>query len=177
MIVIRGDGPVDDDAAARLWADTAAALLAAHQVGVLHRDIEPSNILIDSDGTPWLIDFGIARTSGDVTVTENRCGDRQPSYLPPEVAAGKPATAESDVWQLAATVNYALTSQPPPGGYDDDRHAWAAAFQGAPCSAVVTGSAHHALLVASLDDDPAQRPTLPNLIESLTTVHNDPQAS
>jgi hypothetical protein len=43
-------------------------------------------------------------------VTENRCGDRQPSYLPPEVAAGKPATAESDVWQLAATVNYALTS-------------------------------------------------------------------
>jgi serine/threonine protein kinase len=90
LIVIRGDGPLDDDAVARLWADMAAALLAAHQVGVLHRDIEPGNILIDSDGTPWLIDFGIARTSGDVTVSENRCGDRQPSYLPPEVAAGKP---------------------------------------------------------------------------------------
>jgi serine/threonine protein kinase len=46
LIVIRGDGPLDDDAVARLWADTAAALLAAHQVGVLHRDIELSNILI-----------------------------------------------------------------------------------------------------------------------------------
>lgn len=175
--VVRTDGPLDDDAAARLWARTASALLAAHQVGVLHRDIKPSNILIDSDDTPWLIDFGIARTSGDVTVTETGAVIGTPSYLPPEVAAGKPATAESDIWQLAATVNYALTNQPPRGAHDNDQHAWAAAIQGAACSAVATGSAHHALLVASLANDPAQRPTLQDLIESFTIVDNEPQPS
>ena len=133
--------------------------------------------MIDSDDTPWLIDFGITRTFGDVTVTETGAVIGTPSYLPPEVAAGKPATAESDVWQLAATVNYALTSQPPRGAHDNDQHAWAAAIQGAACSAVATSSTHHALLVASLANDPAERPTLRNLIESFTIVDNEPQPS
>lgn len=174
--MVRTDGPLDDDAAARLWADTATALLAAHQVGVLHRDIKPSNILIDSDGTPWLIDFGIARTAGDVTVTETGAVIGTPSYLPPEVAAGKTATVESDVWQLAATVNFALTGQPPRGAHDDDRHAWAAAIQGAACSGVAAGSAHRALLMACLDNDPAQRPPLLDLIASLTVTDDAPQS-
>ena len=165
--VIHADGLFDDNAAVRLWADTASALLAAHQVGVLHRDIKPTNVLIDSTGSPCLIDFGIARTSGDITVTMTGAVIGTPSYLAPEVAAGQPATPESDVWQLAATVNYALTGQPPRGACDDGRQAWAAAIRGAPCSAIASGSAHRALLAASLDNDPDRRPSLPDVITSL----------
>ena len=165
--VIRADGPVDDTTAGRFWADTASALLATHQVGVLHRDIKPANVLLAADGSPCLIDFGIARTSGDITVTATGAVIGTPSYLAPEVAAGGPATPESDVWQLAATVNYALTGQPPRGMHDDDRQAWAAAIRGAACSAIASESAHSVLLSEALDNDPGKRPTLPELITSL----------
>jgi predicted Ser/Thr protein kinase len=175
--VIRTDGPFDDNAAAQLWADTASALLAAHQVGVLHRDIKPTNVLIDSRGAPCLIDFGIARTAGDPTVTVTGAVIGTPSYLPPEVAAGEPATPESDVWQLAATVNYALTGQPPRGARDDDRQAWAAAIKGAPCSAIAAGSTHHTLLATSLDNDPTQRPSLSDLITALTGAEDTAPAA
>ena len=67
--LVRTRGTLDDVAAARVWSSIAGALDAAHGHGVLHRDVKPGNIVLDADGQAHLIDFGIARKTGDATLT------------------------------------------------------------------------------------------------------------
>jgi eukaryotic-like serine/threonine-protein kinase len=164
---VRSNGPLGDVAAARLWATLAGALLAAHEKGVLHRDVKPSNVLLDLGSTAHLIDYGIARTSGDSTLTASGMVIGTPDYLAPETAKSGTATTDSDAWQLAATVSYALTGQPPRGGRDNAMAALAAAAAGEPCTMVPEHSAHHALLSAALHQDPSRRPTLANVRRTL----------
>src|SRR5690606_40798518 len=81
-------GPLDDVAAGRLWATMASALAAAHSKGVLHRDVKPSNVIIDPSGVAHLIDFGIARSRGDSKLTATGMMVGTPDYVAPETAAG-----------------------------------------------------------------------------------------
>ena len=158
--LVRSRGTLDDIAAARVWSTIAGALDAAHKRGVLHRDVKPGNIVLDADGQAHLIDFGIARKTGDATLTATGFVLGTPDFLPPEVAAGGRATAESDAWQLAATVGYALCGQPPRGDHTDAVSGLRAAALGGPPTHLPRRSAHLALLRAALDDDPARRPPL-----------------
>ena len=153
-------GPLDDVAAARLWITVAGALAAAHAKGVLHRDVKPSNIIIDPDGNAHLIDFGIARSKGDSTLTATGMMVGTPDFLASETAAGANATPASDAWQLAATVSYALTGKPPRGSRENAMAALMAAAKGEPLSEVPNQSAHLRILTAALDNDPRRRPTL-----------------
>ncbi|WP_051114845.1 serine/threonine-protein kinase [Actinokineospora enzanensis] len=157
---VTSGGPLDDVAVARLWITMAGALSAAHAKGVLHRDVKPSNIIIDPDGNAHLIDFGIARSKGDSTLTATGMMVGTPDFLASETAAGANATPASDAWQLAATVSYALTGKPPRGTRDNAMAALMAAAKGEPLSELPTKSAHQRLLRASLEADPARRPTL-----------------
>jgi predicted Ser/Thr protein kinase len=158
--LVRARGTVDDVAAARVWSSIAGALDAAHGCGVLHRDVKPANIVLDADGQAHLIDFGIARRTGDATLTATGFVIGTPDFLPPEVAAGGRATPQSDSWQLAATVAYALTGQPPRGDHADALSGLRAAALGGPPTHLPPRSAHLALLRAALDADPARRPPL-----------------
>ncbi|HET9143071.1 serine/threonine-protein kinase [Actinophytocola sp.] len=153
-------GPLDDVAAARLWMTTAGALSAAHSKGVLHRDVKPANVIIDPDGTAHLIDFGIARSKGDTTLTATGMMVGTPDFLAPETATGAPATPASDAWQLAATVSFALTGHPPRGVRENAMAALMAASRAEPLTQLPRASAHQRLLVAALDRDPGRRPTL-----------------
>ncbi|WP_436493654.1 serine/threonine-protein kinase [Actinokineospora sp. HUAS TT18] len=153
-------GPLDDVAVARLWITMAGALSAAHAKGVLHRDVKPSNVIIDPDGNAHLIDFGIARSKGDSTLTATGMMVGTPDFLASETAAGANATPASDAWQLAATVNFALTGKPPRGTRDNAMAALMAAAKGEPLTELPLHSAHRRLLMASLDSEPARRPTL-----------------
>ncbi|MBO0840381.1 MAG: serine/threonine protein kinase, partial [Sciscionella sp.] len=164
---VRGKGRLDDVAAARLWSTMAGALDAAHAKGVLHRDVKPSNVLIDPEGAPHLIDFGIARSKGDSTLTATGMMMGTPDFLAPETATGKPATPASDAWQLAATVSFALAGQPPRGTRDDVMSALMAAANGAELTELPTDSAHYGLLRAALHTDPTHRPTLDAIREHL----------
>ena len=158
--LVRSRGLLDDVAAARVWSSIAGALHAAHEQGVLHRDVKPGNIVFDGDGQAHLIDFGIARRTGDATLTATGFVLGTPDFLPPEVAAGGRATAQSDSWQLAATIGFALCGQPPRGDHPDAVSGLRAAAVGGPPTHLPHRSAHLALLRAALDDDPARRPPL-----------------
>ncbi len=99
-----------------LWfADCLAeALEAVHSVGVLHRDVKPSNVVMEGR-TPILIDFGLARVAEDSRITMNGWLLGTPGYLAPEILHGDDATAASDVHAWAATVAYAGTGRAPYG--------------------------------------------------------------
>jgi hypothetical protein len=153
-------GPVDEVTAARIWLRTAGALAAAHQRGVLHRDVKPGNVILDPRGEPHLIDFGIARAPGDVTLTLHGMVIGTPDFLAPETARGERATPASDAWQLAATVCFALTGVPPRGDRPDAASALRAAAAGTPPRHLPRGGAHRQLLVACLATDPRARPGL-----------------
>lgn len=158
--LVRSRGVLDDVSAARVWAGVGGALDAAHGHGVMHRDVKPGNIVLDRAGIAHLIDFGIARRTGDATMTIAGFVLGTPDYLAPEVARGERASPASDAWQLAATISFGLTGHPPRGGHQDAMSGLRAAATGAPLSHLPTRSAHHALLRAALDSDPARRPPL-----------------
>jgi eukaryotic-like serine/threonine-protein kinase len=166
--VVHGQGALSDLQAARLWLTMAGALTAAHAKGVLHRDVKPANVIVDPEGMPHLIDFGIARSKGDQTLTAAGMMVGTPDFLAPETATGVAATPASDAWQLAATVSFALAGHPPRGVRENAMAALMAAAKAEPLSHLPRRSTHLRLLTASLDKDPARRPTLAAVQREMT---------
>jgi serine/threonine protein kinase len=109
---VRTSGPLHATEAATLLAQTAEALVEAHEHGIVHRDVKPSNIMIAGGGAK-LNDFGIARSEDDPSLTQTGLVTGSPAYLAPEVASGSSATPASDVWSLGATLYHAVTGRPP----------------------------------------------------------------
>jgi serine/threonine protein kinase/Flp pilus assembly protein TadD len=113
-------GPAYCGAVARLGVQAADALAHAHDLGVVHRDVKPSNLLLDGAGSLWVADFGLARFREDVRLT--RPGDVLGTlrYLSPEQARGGPADHRADVYALGITLYEVLTLRPAFPG--EDRH-------------------------------------------------------
>jgi len=113
--VLEQGGPLQPDEAAKVGAEVASALAAAHAVGIVHRDVKPGNIFITEDGAALISDFGIARALGDATLTSSGMIHGTPAYLSPEVARGGEANFASDVFSLGSTLYNALEGSPPFG--------------------------------------------------------------
>ncbi|GHG75960.1 serine/threonine-protein kinase [Streptomyces griseocarneus] len=106
-------GPLPEETVRTLGAGLAEALAAVHALGLVHRDVKPSNVLLALDG-PRLIDFGIARaTDGTASLTTTGVSVGSPGYMAPEQILGKGVTGAADVFSLGAVLAYAATGEPP----------------------------------------------------------------
>jgi serine/threonine protein kinase len=108
------EGPVEGRDLLHFAGSLAQALLAVHSVGVLHRDVKPTNVLMEGR-SPVLIDFGLARVAEDPRLTQTGWLLGTPGYLAPEILYGDDATVASDVHAWGATVVFAATGRPPYG--------------------------------------------------------------
>jgi serine/threonine-protein kinase len=157
----RRGGTLPPDEATKLTAQICAALTAAHAAGIVHRDLKPANVLLDGDdghgGEVRLTDFGIARVSGEPTVTTQGFFLGTVGYLAPEVIQGGEPTPACDVYAAGITLYELLAGHPPFTG--QTAAVIYAHLQGeAPRPDGIPDAAWQ-LIVACLNKDPARRPS------------------
>ncbi|MFD6825040.1 protein kinase, partial [Streptomyces sp. NPDC060085] len=108
-----GQGPLTPVAAARLGREVLAALRAAHEVGIQHRDVKPANVLLRPDQRPVLTDFGIAAIRESTVLTAAGSIIGTPDYMAPERIAGGEGGPASDLWSLAMMLYVAVEGRHP----------------------------------------------------------------
>ncbi|MDQ3958329.1 MAG: serine/threonine protein kinase, partial [Actinomycetota bacterium] len=108
--------PLLPERAVELATGAARGAGAAHVAGLVHRDVKPGNVLLDSDGNPKLADFGIASSAVSEKLTATGIAIGSPHYISPEQATGRDVTPASDVYSLGAVLYELLTGRPPFGG-------------------------------------------------------------
>jgi eukaryotic-like serine/threonine-protein kinase len=111
--ILEEQGPLPPAAVARIGLDVLAALEAAHEAGIVHRDVKPANVLVDRNGGARLTDFGIATATGDSSLTTGGALIGSPSYMAPERANGEDPRPPVDLWSLGATLYAAVEGRPP----------------------------------------------------------------
>ncbi|MEU2615644.1 protein kinase [Micromonospora sp. NPDC007271] len=110
------DGPLTVLQALSIAVQTCDGIAAAHATGVVHRDVKPSNLIVNATGTVKICDFGIARlpwTEGENTLTEPATRLGTSSYMSPEQALGQPVDHRTDLYGLGCTLYAMLAGGPP----------------------------------------------------------------
>ena len=107
-------GGLRDDDVRRLARELLEAVAAVHTAAILHRDIKPANVLVDERGRACLTDFGIAQPQGGPSLTQTGMVIGTLRYLAPEVAAGHPATAASDLYSAGVVIGELAGERPTP---------------------------------------------------------------
>jgi serine/threonine-protein kinase len=113
--MLKRDGRLRPDQAARVIYQTAQGLTTAHDKGVIHRDIKPGNLMVTSRGAIKIADFGIALVTQDFSKKLTSTGEfvGTPGYLSPEVCLGKPVDQRSDIFSLGIVLFEMLTGRMP----------------------------------------------------------------
>ncbi|MEU0073229.1 serine/threonine-protein kinase [Streptomyces sp. NPDC006332] len=111
--LLDAEGPLDPQRAAHIGAEVLSALRAAHEAGVLHRDVKPANVLMSNDGRVVLTDFGIAQVEGSSALTMTGEVIGSPEFLAPERALGRTPGPESDLWALGVLLYASVEGHSP----------------------------------------------------------------
>ncbi|WP_405874534.1 MULTISPECIES: serine/threonine-protein kinase [unclassified Streptomyces] len=111
--LLDAEGPLEPQRVAHIGAEVLAALRAAHDAGVLHRDVKPANVLLSNDGRVVLTDFGIAMVEGSSALTMTGEVIGSPEFLAPERALGRTPGPESDLWSLGVLLYAAVEGNSP----------------------------------------------------------------
>ncbi|MGA2600828.1 MAG: serine/threonine-protein kinase [Bryobacteraceae bacterium] len=109
--LLRRIGRLPADKAIEIARRLCAGLAAAHEKGVLHRDLKPGNVMLDGRGHVLLTDFGLAALAGEISGNEIRSGT--PAYMAPEQLAGKEVTVRSDIYSLGLVLYEIFTGKRP----------------------------------------------------------------
>ncbi|MDT0546075.1 MULTISPECIES: serine/threonine-protein kinase [Streptomyces] len=163
---VADEGPLPEPSVRALGAGLAEALAAVHALGLVHRDVKPSNVLLALDG-PRLIDFGIARaTQGTVSLTTTGASIGSPGYISPEQILGKGVDGAADVFSLGAVLAYAVTGEPPFPGDSSAALLYKVVHEEARLGPGLTGDLRD-LVAACLAKDPSARPTPERIVSRL----------
>ncbi|MBC9728952.1 serine/threonine protein kinase [Streptomyces sp. TRM68367] len=170
-------GVLPPERVAGLAAQIAAGLSAAHQQGVIHRDVKPGNLLLSAEGTVKIADFGIARSVHDTTTALTTTGQLlgTSAYLAPERALGRPAGPASDVYALGCVLYELLVGHAPFRG----ANAAAVVHQHVSAVPVRPGQLRRGLphdtddyLLRLLAKEPGHRPTAERVADWFTTAQD-----
>ena len=167
--VLSEKGTLPPTEAARIGAQVASALVAAHAAGIVHRDIKPANVLLGEDGTVKITDFGISRATGDVTVTATGMLAGTPAYLAPEVAKGEDPKPAADVFSLGSTL-YTAVEGHSPFGLSENTLALLYAVAAGKITPPRQAGPLTALLMQLLRVEPSERPALSTTRDNLLAV-------
>ena len=169
--LIRSRGALEPAMIAYLGANIAAGVGAVHAAGVVHGDIKPANILIDSSttpGTPKIADFGIARICDSTAATRTAVGMGTLVYMAPEASAGVPPSPTKDVYALGIVLYQLACGVPPFVGspaYLVKMHS-----QMAPGRPAGIPDPLWDLISRMLDKDPAKRPSVLEVYQTLAPL-------
>lgn len=111
---VEENGPLDLETALEVLTQAARGLRAAHEAGVVHRDVKPSNILVQPDGVARVTDFGLARSlDADLHATQADTIVGTPTYMSPEQCRSQPADERADIYALGLTAWFVLSGHLP----------------------------------------------------------------
>ncbi|ARF56043.1 serine/threonine-protein kinase [Streptomyces gilvosporeus] len=160
-------GPLAEHSVRALGAGLAEALAAVHGLGLVHRDVKPSNVMLTLDG-PLLIDFGIARAmAGTVSLTSTGVSVGSPGYMAPEQIVGTGAAGAADVFSLGAVLAFAATGVSPFAGDSSAALLYKVVHEEPVLGPQLVGEVRE-LVVACLAKDPAGRPAPAELAARLS---------
>ena len=166
--LVDSHGPLEPEEVARIGLALLDALDAAHDVGMVHRDVKPDNVMVTDNGQVKLTDFGIASVKGDPRLTMSGVILGSPSYMAPEQANGKAAGREADLWSLGATLFFAIEGYAP--FKKESAIATLAAVVEDPVPGTKRAGAMAPVLTDLMEKDPDRRPTSNQLRRQLEDV-------
>ncbi|WP_351226439.1 serine/threonine-protein kinase [Streptomyces sp. NPDC002133] len=170
------EGTLDVREAARIGLAVLGALSAAHEAGVLHRDVKPDNVLLGSGDRVVLTDFGIAQVEGEQGLTETGAFVGSPEFIAPERVLGQRPGPESDLWSLGVVL-YAAVEGMSPYRRSHTPATLQAVLSAEPQMPARGSGAFGTLVMQLLRKDPAARPGAAEIRTTLESVARPPQAA
>ncbi|MBH5336449.1 serine/threonine protein kinase [Streptomyces pactum] len=168
------EGTLDPREAARIGLAVLGALAAAHDKGVLHRDVKPDNVLLGRNDRVVLTDFGIAQVEGEQGLTETGAFVGSPEYIAPERVLGQRPGPESDLWSLGVVL-YAAVEGMSPFRRSHTPATLQAILSAEPQTPARGTGALGTLIMQLLRKDPAARPSAAEARRMLESVVHPPQ--
>lgn len=167
---VERQGPMRGDGLFALAAGVATGLAEMHELGVAHRDIKPTNVVLSPEG-PKIVDLGIAQTPDATRITRPGMTMGTPAWMSPEHARGGHIGMRTDVFAWASLVYYAATGSPPFGTGRSEAVLYRVVHEEADTSQI--DPSLRVLLDEALRKEPADRPTALRLAAELTDAEPD----